>query len=80
MTEPVNWGVVRYRLDSQDQELRELKAHIEAMERAIAERDKERSAQERKQLVAGISFLGAAVMTMLALVWSYRSVIIRGSQ
>jgi len=36
-------------------------------------------ALERKQLVWGISILGAAVMTLAGVIWSYRAVIFKGA-
>jgi hypothetical protein len=77
---PENWGLLLFRIEAQEREIKDLKDHVEQLERRAVERDRERAAQERKQLMAGISFLGAMVMAMLGLIWSYRSIILRGGQ
>lgn len=74
-----NWTLLRYRVDEQSREIRELKDHVDALEKRAVERDRERSAQERKQLMAGISFLGAVIITLGSLIWSYRAVIFKGT-
>ncbi len=48
-----------------------LRAEVETLERSMADR-------ERKQLAAGIAALGTLVLTLLGVIWSYRSIIVRG--
>ncbi|WP_428516261.1 hypothetical protein [Roseovarius sp.] len=73
-----NWTLLRYKVDEQSREIRELRDHVEKLEKRAVERDQERSAQERKQLLAGISFLGAVIITLGSVLWSYRAVIFKG--
>ncbi|QFT81155.1 hypothetical protein FIU89_11095 [Roseovarius sp. THAF27] len=73
-----NYQVLLFRIDRQAEEIRDLKSHVEKLEKRAVERDQERSAQERKQLLAGISFLGAVIITLGSVLWSYRAVIFKG--
>lgn len=70
-----NWGVLLYRLDAQEREITSLREHVVSLERKAEARDTERTAQERRYLIAGIMFLGGTVSMLGTLIWSYRSVI-----
>ena len=52
--------------------------HIASIDRRNDERDQERSALERKQLLWGITFLGGIIITLGGVIWSYRGVIFKG--
>lgn len=52
---------------------------IAKIERRNEERDRERAALERTQLIWGITFLGGIIMTLGTVIWSYRSVIFKGA-
>lgn len=74
----VNWGLLVYRINQQDSKINELEEHIRGLERQAIAREDERRKQERKQLVAGIMFLGSVITALGGLIWSYRAVIFRG--
>jgi predicted esterase YcpF (UPF0227 family) len=54
----------------QAEKIESLQKEIEAVEKAMAERD-------RKNLIWGISVLGGAVSTLIGVIWNYRNVIFR---
>ncbi len=79
---PFDWqsrlGLLAYKVTQLEEGRKEdkaviasLKVELETLETTMAER-------ERKQLVAGISALGGLVLTLFGLIWSYRSIIVRG--
>lgn len=75
---PNNYGVLMLHIETLRREVEEQKEHIAKLEARAERNDRERAAQEKKQLMAGISFLGAMVLAMATLIWSYRSVILKG--
>ena len=72
-------SLMLYRIDWQEKELKELKELIVQLENISSDRTRERDQQEKKQLLTGLSFLGAVILALLGVIWSYRSVIFRDS-
>ena len=72
-------GLLPYRVDQLEKELARLTKELEDIDARNQARDEARVALERKQLVWGISVLGAAVMTLAGVIWSYRAVIFKGA-
>jgi hypothetical protein len=73
-----NFELLLFRVDQQQNEIQNLKKDVEELEAHIATQDLKRTSQEKRQLIAGISFLGSIVITLIGVIWSYRSVIFRG--
>jgi len=72
--------MIEYRLNEQAKKIINLETHIEKLEADAASREVHRQSAEKRQLMAGVSFLGAIVLTLFGVIWSYRSVIFRGTQ
>ena len=72
--------MIEYRLNEQAKKIINLETHIEKLEHDAATREIQRQSAEKRQLMAGVSFLGAIVLTLFGVIWSYRSVIFRGTQ
>lgn len=72
-------SLIEFRLKTQDAKIVRLEQHIEALEERAAKNEAARIAGERKQLLAGISFLGAIILTLSGVIWSYRGIIFKGS-
>ena len=72
--------MIEYRLNEQAKKIINLEMHIEKLEADAASREVQRQSAEKRQLMAGVSFLGAIVLTLFGVIWSYRSVIFRGTQ
>lgn len=66
-----------HRMAEQERDIKSLQTVISAMAEANRQRDLELARKERNQLLAGVSFLGAVIMTLFGVIWSYRSVIFR---
>ena len=72
-------NVLAYRVSQLEADLEKMAAEMAAIDARNQARDEARVALERKQLVWGISVLGAAVMTLAGVIWSYRAVIFKGA-
>ena len=67
-----------YRIGQLESALKSCVDEIALIERRNADRDHERQALERKQLLWGITFLGGIIVTLGSVLWNYRTVIFRG--
>lgn len=68
-----------YRIEQLERQVREQADELKTIEDRLAARELERTAAERKQLLAGIIFLGGVITTLGGVIWSYRDIIFRGS-
>ncbi len=59
--------------------LQEAEKNMEVMADHIARIEQSRIDDEKKRLLAGVSFLGGIALSLLTLIWAYRRVIIGGS-
>jgi hypothetical protein len=66
-------GILAYRVDQMERE-------ISALKTTLAEAETARVVDERKRLVAGISFLGGIILALFGVIWAYRGVIFKGTQ
>lgn len=73
-----NIDLLMFRLERQDLELQALKKDVHELENHISQSETQRAIQEKRQLVAGISFLGSIIFLLVGVIWSYRNVIFRG--
>lgn len=67
-----------YRVSHLEKMVIEQATELAAIEDRNAQRDRERAAQEQKQLLYGISFLGGIILTLFGVIWNFRGVIFRG--
>ena len=67
-----------YRIGQLESALKSCVDEIALIERRNTDRDHERQALERKQLLWGITFLGGIIVTLGSVLWNYRTVIFRG--
>lgn len=79
MTEP-NWGLLVHRINELEESEKTLAVKVQKLEAAIAERERERQTEERKRLLAGISFLGSIILALFGVIWAYRAVIFQGGK
>ena len=70
-------GEILWRLKQNEAEIAFLKEEIQAIESRNRERDAARAELERRQLVYGISFLGGVIMSLVTVIWNFRSVILK---
>lgn len=66
-----------HRMAEQEKDIKSLQQVMTSMAEANRQRDLELARKERNQLLAGVSFLGAVIMTLFGVIWSYRGVIFR---
>ncbi len=76
MTSPGD--LLAYRVSQLEKLVQDQAAELAAIEERNAQRDRERAAQEQKQLLYGISFLGGIILTLFGVIWNFRGVIFRG--
>lgn len=57
--------------------LSQAEAEIVALKKDLKEFKEEEQAMEKKRLLWGISVLGSVIMTLGAVIWSYRAVIFK---
>ena len=74
-----NGAVIAYRVMEQENHLRELENQFIAFQKEVNEKEKARQQQERRNLIAGIVFLGSVISTLGGIIWAYRSVIFAGN-
>ena len=67
-----------YRIGQLESALKSCVDEIALIGRRNTDRDHERQALERKQLLWGITFLGGIIVTLGSVLWNYRTVIFRG--
>ena len=65
-------SVFAYRLTEAEKNMAAMSDHIDRIEQA-------RIDDEKKRLLAGVSFLGGIALSLLGLIWAYRRVIIGGA-
>ena len=77
----LEWQIAEMKreLESQDEEIKRQAVEIRQIEERNDQRDRERAALERRQLIAGITFLGGIILTLIKVIWEYRSAIFKGS-
>lgn len=79
-TEPMaNDEILLYRLSQAEKHIAEQAADIERLNTKLNEMRIQDAAREKKQLMWGITTLGAVVMTLGGVLWAYRGIIFRGS-
>jgi len=61
---------LEFKLDSASTSISDLQKELENFEKTMETR-------ERKRLVTGVSVLGSVVLSLLGIIWSYRSVIFK---
>jgi hypothetical protein len=71
--------LIAYRVSQLERRIVEQALELAAIEARNAARDAERNRTERKQLIAGIMFLGGIIMSLGGVIWAYRGVIFRGN-
>lgn len=74
-----NYDMITYRITLLEERVKTQDDEIHQIMIRNEEKDRERINLERKQLLVGISFLGAIIMTLAGVIWSYRAVIFRGN-
>lgn len=74
-----SYDMIAYRISLLEERVKTQDAEIHQIIVRNEEKDRERINLERKQLLVGISFLGAMIMTLTGVIWSYRTVIFRGN-
>ncbi len=62
-----------------DEHVSDQKAAITKLEAKVEAMKQEATDRERNAMRAGIAFLGTAVLALIGVVWSYRSLIVGGS-
>lgn len=70
--------MVLYRLEQAEDQIRALREREQKLEAKIEAREQERAAEERRRLVAGIMFLGGVIMSLVGIIWTFRSDILGG--
>ncbi|MEC7763402.1 MAG: hypothetical protein VX874_15980 [Pseudomonadota bacterium] len=75
-----NWALLVDRLRRVELSEQTLAAEVDELKAKINEREQERQAEERKRLLAGISFLGSIILALFGVIWAYRAVIFQGSK
>lgn len=68
---------ILYRLEQAEKHIEDTEKQIIGLRKKFDSREQERQEQETKNLKYGIMFLGSLVSTLLAILWTYRSVIFR---
>jgi len=66
-----------YRLEQAERHIAKTDECMELLKRRFEQRERERSEQEKKNLLWGIMLLGSLVTTLIAVLWSYRGVIFK---
>lgn len=56
----------------------EQEKQIKILEEKITKRENERDVEEKKKLIWGISFLGSIILSLLGIIWNFRSAIFKG--
>lgn len=72
--------IALYRISELERQIKIQATEIAHIEERNVSRDRERAATERKQLYTGITALGAVILALAGVIWSYRGVIFRGDQ
>ncbi len=80
MSEGEENTVLLYRLKALETIVKEQAVKLHTLEIEIETRDRQRDDAEKKQLKAGIMALGAVIMTLVGVIWTYRDTIFRGTQ
>jgi Ca2+/Na+ antiporter len=81
-----NWGLLVHRINELEEREKALaadlarykethSAEVEELKAKIAEREQERQTEERRRLLAGISFLGSIILALVGVIWAYRGTI-----
>ena len=68
---------ILYRLEQAEKHIEDTEKQIIGLRKKFDSREQERQEQETKNLKYVIVFLGSLVSTLLAILWTYRSVIFR---
>ena len=66
-----------YRLEQAEKKIEELANHCAALQKQLIDLEKHEAERETKRLMWGVSTLGAVVMTLGGIIWSYRAVIFK---
>lgn len=70
-----NWGLLVHRINELEESEKALSVKVQNLEAAISERERERQIEERRRLLAGISFLGSIILALVGVIWAYRGTI-----
>lgn len=75
----VSIEVLELKIARQEAEINELKRHVVQIDRERQEDAARRALEEKKRMTAAMLALGSVILTLGGVIWSYRSVIFRGT-